>query len=284
MIIQAVGLAWRADHLNFLDRKQGVDMQQVEQLSGRILQALAQGPLTRPELHQAVPELDGIEGAGWGHDVRYLAYGGYLVLAGRAGAETRFAHRDLWLPASSGDLLSPEKALEELLLRYLAGYGPATMQDFAYWTGLRLKTVQTAFQSCRSCLLPVRVNGWPGEYYLRQEDELALMGSLPEPPAVALLPKFDTLLLGFKNKGRFMDSLHYKLVFRAAGQVEAVVLLSGWVAGAWRSSLRGKKLRLTVEPFRKFGKDEIASLEEKASSLASFLGAQGVEVVLLESQ
>src|SRR5450756_1942852 len=61
------------------------------------LHALAAGPLDRTALHAAVPRLRDVPGAGWGEDVKGLAYQGDLLVVGSKGARPVFARRDLSL-------------------------------------------------------------------------------------------------------------------------------------------------------------------------------------------
>ena len=173
---------------------------------------------------------------------------------------------------------SPAEAGRELLLRYLTAYGPATMQDFAHWCGLRMKTVQAVFEACAQELVPAEIDGRQGRHYLRRQDE-PLAGEGDEvPPGACLLPKFDPLLMAYKDKTRFIDEENLPCVSRPAGQVEAIVLLQGRAAATWRASLAAARLRMTINPFRRLTKREQARIDNAAEELADFLGAKRLEI------
>jgi hypothetical protein len=98
------------------------------------LHALAAGPLDRTALHAAVPRLRDVPWSGWGKDVKGLAYQGDLLMVGSKGSRPVFARRDTWLPDLRFRPHTRIKSLEELLVRYLRTFSPATLTDFAHWT------------------------------------------------------------------------------------------------------------------------------------------------------
>ncbi len=274
MMVQAIGQQQVSEYGYFMKTRRGVERQEIQKLNKAILRALGQRPLSRSELHRAVPKLASIEGASWGLDVKGLAFVGELVLADSDGNETRFARRNIWLSELSWQLPSEEEARRELLLRYLAAYGPATMQDFAHWSGLKMKTVKAIFDGCAPDLMMTDIAEWRGTYYIRCQDEPLLRADNEVPAAVCLLPKFDPLLMGYSDKARFIGEENLRRVYRPAAQVEAVVLLQGRAAATWRASLRGSQLRLSIAPLRHLNKREQTLMKSKAEQLTTFLGGK----------
>jgi len=57
-------------------------------------------------------------------------------MVGSKGPRPVFARRDTWLPDLRFRPRTRIKSLEELLVRYLRTFAPATLSDFAHWTGL----------------------------------------------------------------------------------------------------------------------------------------------------
>ena len=271
MMVQAMGQQQVSEYEHFMKTRRGVDRQEIQKLNKAILHALTRRSLSRSELHRAVPKLASIEGASWGLDVKGLAFVGELVLADSDGSETRFARRDVWLSELSWKPPSEEEARRELLLRYLAAYGPATMQDFAHWSGLKMKTVKAILERCTPDLIIADIADWRGNYYIRCQDEPPLRANNEVPPTVCLLPKFDPLLMGYSDKTRFIDEENLSRVYRPAAQVEAIVLLQGHAIATWRASLHGSQLRLSIVSFRRLNKRQQTLMESKAEQLAIFL-------------
>ena len=277
LMVGAIGPQQLRDHEHFMKARRDMGEHTLRALNEAILGALAQYPLGRSELHRAVPELAAIEGASWGLDVKALAFLGDLVFGGADGAETHFARRDVWLPGLSWTLPSEIEARRELLLRYLTAYGPATMQDFAHWSGLKMKAVQETVEACAPDVSRVQVAVWHGEYYSRAKDEFALTGC-EEPKGVRFLPKFDPLLMAYKDKQRFISEHHLSQVYRRGGQVEAVVLLAGRAIATWRTRLQRTRLHFLCKPFGRLDGHERSMLRRCAEQLAEFLEAKELEL------
>lgn len=242
------------------------------------LHALAAGPLDRTALHAAVPRLRDVPWSGWGEDVKGLAYQGDLLMVGSKGSRPVFARRDMWLPDLRFRPRTPIKSLEELLTRYLQTFAPATLGDFAHWTGLPAAVVRETAARATGFLIPVHVEGHSSPLLARAEDVEDLQKPLPEAPAITLLPKFDALLLAWKDPSRVMDGGDHGAVFRPAGQIEAVVLLRGRAAATWRMKQTSTGLQIAVAPFQPIGRTSRHHVEEAFEGLGAWLGASSTTV------
>src|SRR5450756_1821456 len=101
-----------------------------------------------------------------------------------------FARRDNWLPDLRFRPRTRIKSLEELLVRYLRTFAPATLSDFAHWTGLPIATVRETATRATRLVVSVAVEGRNSSLLALAEDVDVLQKPLPEVPAVTLLPKF----------------------------------------------------------------------------------------------
>jgi hypothetical protein len=279
LLTQAIG-ATRRLRLERMLHDSGVLAGRLHQVNAAILRALAGGPRTRADLHRTVPALAGVPGKAWGVDVKCLAYAGELVFADSEAGAVRFARRDRWLHGLEWRLPDAAAAQRELLLRYFAAFAPATIADFVHWSGLPMKAALALHAACAPALAPVVVDGWRGEHYVRRADLAAARRADPPLPAIALLPKFDALVMGWRTKTRFLDAVHLAQVYRPAAQVEAVLLLDGRGAATWRLRQSARRLALDVFPFRTLGAAERRRLAAAAEDLAGFRGADAVEVCI----
>jgi hypothetical protein len=280
MMVQSIGQQQKYEFEHFMKTRRGIGAQEIQRLNKLILRALVERPLSRSELHTTVPELASIQGASWGLDVKGLAFTGDIVFANSVGAKSCFARRDVWLPKLQWELPSEDGARRDLVLRYLATHGPSTMQDFAHWSGLKMKVVKSVFKACASELALAEVTGWGKNYYLRSQDEPVLKSDSGELPEVRLLPKFDPLLMGYRHKTRFVDEENLAQVYRPGGQVEAVVLLQGRTVATWRTNSQGARLRLAITTFRRLNQREQSLVKSATERLATFLGAEELNLVL----
>lgn len=252
---------------------------QVHFREAEMLEALANGPMTRPELHDAVPELKSLDWSGWGADVKGLAYQGHVVLAPCGPGPTRFVLAEQWLGSVPDDSLTFEDSLVEIYRRYLRSHAPATLSDFAYWAGIKVVSAKAAFARLKPELVPVAIEKMPETRYILEQDAEALQ-QVPRLSNVRLLAKFDPLLMAHRDKSLYLDPKHLKTVSQLAGQVEACVLIDGKVAGIWRLTRRANAGQVSVQQFRPFRPREIARLEKEVVRLRRALGLKEMSLDL----
>lgn len=100
--------------------------------------------------------------------------------------------------------------------------------------------------------------------------------SPPAEPSVRLLPRYDTYLLGYKNRDLAVAPEYARRVHPGGGIIHATVLVNGEAAGNWRTERRKGRLVVVVEPFGGLTAEVKAWLEEEARDAGRFLGLEGV--------
>lgn len=247
-----------------------------QKLRDAILDALADGPLTRAQIVAGVtPRIPGSDAffGSWGGVMRLLAQQGLIVFGPSRNQQTTFVRTEQWWPRPERTP-AREHALAEILRRYLGTYGPATLADFSYWTGLPVSAGREAVQALDDAVAETHLNGRRTSYLLRA-DLPALHRARPDSPA-RLLPNFDVFLLGHKDKSLLVEPRHYKAIYRQAGWISQTVLLNGRIAGTWTHRRRGITLEVTLHPFGRLPRGARRDLRDEAGSLAKFLGASRV--------
>lgn len=239
LILEALGPRQRKRHETWMRQVSAMSAAQFESMEVSVLAVLASGPMTRQQIHDEIPDLRAIPFAGWGLDLKWLAYAGRIVLLTPEKGATRFQAIE---PVQF--IRTPNEAVKELMCRYFATHGPATLADFRYWTGLPAIDVRRAFAEVETELVKVHVEGFPGDRFLHRNARE--FGDLR---TTRLLAKFDPLMMGFKDKSLFLAPDRHHEVFRKAGQVEAAVLENGRVTGTWRLERKGGKATVAVYPF-----------------------------------
>lgn len=244
-----------------------------------MLMALNKGPLTRPEIHDAVPELKSLDWSGWGADVKGLAYKGHVILAPSGPGQTRFVLAKQWLGSEPEDRFTYEEALAEILRRYLRSHAPASMTDFAYWAGIKSVSARGAFKSLEPDLIRVEIEKLAGTRFVLAQDAERLLQTTPA-SGVRLLAKFDSLLMAHRDKSLYLDHKHLKTVSQLAGQIEACVLIDGKVAGIWRLQRKVNSGQVSIQQFRPFNARETARLEKEVVRLSKALGVKEMSIDL----
>lgn len=112
---------------------------------------------------------------------------GLICFGPHEGKEPTFALLDDWIPLSKSRALEGEAALEELAHRYFTGHGPATLDDFVWWSGLKVSDARRAIARAEKRL--ARIDGEQAEgrltYWMAPE---AATGKATRPPKSSSCP------------------------------------------------------------------------------------------------
>jgi hypothetical protein len=158
------------------------------------------------------------------------------------------------------DAIEPA-AIHELIRRYLAAFGPATVADVQAWSGLtRLNQVVAVMGSELR-----RYTGPDGQTLLDLPDAQLPDPHLPAP--VRLLPAYDNALLGHADRTRIISDEDRKQVMPGRALVRPTILVDGFVHGTW--SFTGDDIRLA--PFHPITAAERDAVEDEANRLLPFL-------------
>jgi Winged helix DNA-binding domain len=173
-----------------------------------------------------------------------------------------FILAESWL----GRPVSPKDNLRELILRYLAAFGPASVTDAQTWLGLKLKD---AFEKLRPELRTYRDDGRRELFDL---PDLALTDG-DQPAPARFLPEFDNLLLSHSNRARVIADEYRSRVYLPGLRVAATILVDGFVRGAWKIEKTKTAATLVIEPFDTLTKKDRAALSEEGERLVRFIEA-----------
>ncbi|HJS27840.1 MAG TPA: winged helix DNA-binding domain-containing protein, partial [Actinomycetota bacterium] len=218
-------------------------------------------PRTRAELVKAIAER-------WpDRDANSLGYAMYLLptvqvtprgVWGQTG-RSAFTTMEAWLGRSVEIDVQPD----ELLLRYLAAFGPSTVSDAQTWSGL--SGLRGAFER-----LSPRLRRFQDD---RRRELFDLPNApIPRPTTPApprFLPEYDNVLLAHKDRARIAPDAGPTWTEVGWG----TVLVDGFVAARWKLDREGKEATLRVEPFGKMAREDRTAVSEEGKRLAEFLAA-----------
>ncbi|MFP2909152.1 winged helix DNA-binding domain-containing protein [Pyxidicoccus sp. 3LFB2] len=176
------------------------------------------------------------------------------------GGQTRCTTIESWL----GRPLDAAPSQEELVLRYLAAFGPASVMDVQAWSGLtRLGDV---IERLRPELRTFRDE---------QGRELFDLPDAPRPdpetPApVRFLPEFDNLLLSHADRTRVISDEDRKRIATKNGMVPGALLVDGTFRGTWKLQQARGTATLVIEPFKRLSAQDRAALTDEGERLLTF--------------
>jgi len=190
--------------------------------------------MTRSELYAILSRAkiapDGQRGA---HILTVLAMERVLCFAAHRGKQATFTLLDEWIPKSRE--LGGDEAFAELARRYFDGHGPATVDDFAWWTGLNQGEARRALELVRAELESHVVRGvtyWSGPLATAKRG------------TAHLLSAWDELTVGYRDRTAIVGANHATATMNGLAWCVAV---DGKVVGLWRRD----KGKVTIRPIGK---------------------------------
>jgi len=181
-----------------------------------------------------------------------------------------FAVADSWIGARVRDEGDPR----DLVTRYLAAFGPATVRDAETWS--YLKGLGPAFAALRPKLLV---------FHDERGRELFDLPKAPRPPEktpapVRFLPDYDNLLLSHADRRRVIADEHRPRIATNNLRLPPTFLVDGFAAGTWSIDRTRATAALVLEPFAPVPRPSRTVLVEEGEALARFVepDAQKVEV------
>uniref|UniRef100_A0AAU2UWP9 Winged helix DNA-binding domain-containing protein n=1 Tax=Streptomyces sp. NBC_00003 TaxID=2903608 RepID=A0AAU2UWP9_9ACTN len=132
-------------------------------------------------------------------------------------------------PVPGGKAADPE-ALRTLILRYLAGFGPASVADVAQFAMVRRAPVREALRALDGAV--EQLQGPAGVPLFDLPDASRPPSDAPAPPR--LMAMWDSVLLAYADRSRVIPAAYRPSVIRNNGDVLPTLLVDGYVAGVWR--------------------------------------------------
>jgi hypothetical protein len=163
-----------------------------------------------------------------------------------------------------GGPLAARPSIEDVVLRYFAAFGPATVADAQAWSGLtRLGEVVER--------LGTRLREFTDEQGRRLYDPPDAPRPDPETPApVRYLAPFDNLLLSYADRTRVLSDEDRRVVFTQNGIIRGTILVGGLVHGQWDIARARGAATLSVTPFRSLSKRDASALSAEGRRLLRF--------------
>jgi hypothetical protein len=192
-----------------------------------------------------------------------LAHEGLICFGPREGKQQTFVLFEEWLPDAKR--LPREEALATLAQRYFGGHGPATIGDFAWWSGLPLAEARLATALAGEWIEEEVIRGQPYWFAPSASSASDSRGG------AHVLPAFDELLVGYADRSAALDARHVGAVL-AGGIFNPIVVLDGRVVGTWKRQLGRREVVCSVAPFTALTASKVRAVERALGRYAAFVG------------
>lgn len=201
------------------------------------------------------------------HIIGKCAHDGLVCFGAPIGKQQTFVLLDEWVPKAKK--LSHEESLAILTTRYFTSHGPATLQDFVWWTGLSVSEAREGISLSNNALTEDSIGGikyWMGKNIIPETDTA---------DEVRLLPPFDEYLVGYRDRRATLENMENEKSLSAIQYLlSPTILINGKVVGLWRREIKKEKIYIKYDFFRDLTVAEKNLLHAEATRYASFFNKE----------
>ena len=192
---------------------------------------------------------------------------GLICSGARVGKEFTYALLEERVPKTN--VLARDQALAELARRYFTSRGPATLQDFAWWSGLTTADARAGVEMAGDDLGREVIGG--SVCWLPSSTRAVSR----QAGTAHLLPVYDEYLVAYKDRAAVLDPRYSK---RGSNVIfDATIVVNGRVVGTWKRTPSEKDILVTLKPFAPLRGSAQRAVVDAARRYGGFLG-QAVRV------
>ncbi len=187
-----------------------------------------------------------------------------LICSGRRRG-TQFTYALLEERVPPARVLDRDEALSELAKRYFNTRGPATVDDFTWWSGLTKSDARRGVQAVESELEHVVIDA-RGYWYPTSAPFKA------RTPFARLLPNYDEYFIGLKDRSAMMSTLTSAGVKGVTFLGGHILTINGQIRGGWRRVLKGQTAVIELKVHGTLTEAEHRAIAKEIRRLGAFLG------------
>jgi DNA glycosylase AlkZ-like len=169
-------------------------------------------------------------------------------------------------------ILKKDEALVKLAEKYFSSHGPATLQDFVWWSGLKVADARQAIEMIKSKFISEKI----GEQTYWFSKSFSFPKSNKK--SLYLLPAYDEFIISYKDRGAAIPIEDKKKAISNNGIFRPTILINGQVAGIWKRSMKNDKITIETQFFHSVDEAAKRSVKSAAVKYGDFLKKK-VEIV-----
>ncbi len=157
--------------------------------------------------------------------------------------------------------LNKDEALAKLAKIYFSSHGPATVQDFVWWSGLSVTEARHALEMVKKDFISETIDS---QIYWFPDSR----PNKPEEESMHLLPAFDEYIVSYRDRKAVLPAENHSKAISSNGIFRPVIVRNGKVVGLWKKS--GPKNKITTDFFEQTDNSMLALTEISIDFLTSF--------------
>lgn len=196
----------------------------------------------------------------------------YLNLSDRLGGEERrYGSLQREFPQLDLSNIDAEWAQRQLVAAHVSAYGPVTIKDIAWWSGLSSRRILSILQQLQKSITQVFVEGFPYDFFIDSNTlEWIKRTKLFNEPWAEFLAYEDPSLKGYyQSRRRYVTDEFAVSLFNKIGEARASIICSGEVVGIWDWSLPKRCIRFLL--FRRLDDEQQRLFRAALARLVNFI-------------
>jgi len=196
---------------------------------------------------------------------------GIICSGKQKGGKPTYAILTEWVPLKNRTYR--DEALKELALRYFTSRGPATIQDFSWWSGLSSRNSTLALELNKPDLVSETIEG--KTYWFVYTSDI----TKPVKKEIYLLPAFDEFLISYRDRTASLLSIENKKTISNNGVFYPTILIGGQIIGTWKRNIKGNHIILTINLFKDGNPDFFKAYSKSISRYSKFYNKE-TEIII----
>ncbi len=248
----------------FMDRQFGLDKAAFRRSNTVLTKALQGGKqLMRIELG-AILQRNGFQTNAnrLGHLLMHAELDGVICSGGKQGKQFTYALLEERAPQAK--TLEHEEALAELARRYFQSHGPATLQDFVWWSGLTMADARKGVELIKPQIESEIVED--RSYWF-----IPSTSARKSSPAAYLLPNYDEYAVGYTDRRALFDEIHTDKLDSRESILVQTIMIDGQITGTWKRTVKKNEVLLELSPFFPLKKAEDQAVRAAVQRYSQFL-------------
>lgn len=231
-----------------------------------ILQAMEGGKqLTRDEIAEALEQAGvATNEQRFIHIMMQMELIGLVCSGGRQGKQFTYALLDERVPPTTKPF-DRQEAVIALAERYFTSHGPATLQDYVWWSGLTVTDAKMGLEAARHKLNSAELNG--NTYWFAAPENLPTGKS----PGTFLLPNYDEYIVSYKDRSAAIAGAVLNKADPRGTIFNHTIVAKGKIIGIWKRTIGKTKVDIALIPFQPLSKVNSAAIATAAKRYAKFL-------------
>jgi hypothetical protein len=206
-----------------------------------------------------------VDGTRMGHMLMHAELDAVICSGPRQGKQFTYALLDERAPAK--EKFDRQKALVTLTKQYFTSRGPATIQDFTWWSGLSITDVKEGISLVAPKPEHEMINGHE-HYFVPASSNIKKKAN-----ATFLLPDYDEYGISYKDRSAIFDKKNAKGMSRDGNLLfNHMIIINGMAKGTWQKTQKGKAIAIKTTTFEPLNKTAQAALDKAVKRYVSFYG------------